>query len=139
MASAGEWRPAFLTALRNTANVRYACEQAATSRMTAYKHKREDAAFAAEWREALTDACDLLELEARRRAVEGSDSLLMKLLAAHRPNKYRENVKVDGRLDVHNRYSDLDELSAAELDAECRRLEAVLSGPPVAGSIAGPK
>lgn len=75
-------------------------------RRTAY-HWREDAAYRAQWDEALQDACDLLEREARRRAVDGwpepvwhkgemcgtvqkySDRMLELLLQAHRPERFR--------------------------------------------------
>src|SRR3546814_693854 len=64
--------------------------------------------FAAEWADALEAAIDALDAEARRRALDGvevphfhqgrvagtvrkySDSLLMFLLRAHRPDRYRE-------------------------------------------------
>jgi len=67
--------------------------------------------FAAAWDEALEIATGSLELEARRRAQKGvlepvyykgkkvgavrkySDTLLIFLLKAHRPDKYRDNVR----------------------------------------------
>lgn len=102
-------RRAFLAALRATGNVRSACEAAQIGRRTAYNW-REDASFKADWDEAVTDACDLLEREARRRAVDGwpepvwhkgemcgtvqkfSDRMLELLLMAHRPERFRPNA-----------------------------------------------
>ena len=82
-----------MAALRESANVRAACVAAGVVRSTAYKWREEDADFAAEWDAALEDACDLLESTAWQRAHESSDTLLIFLLKAHRPEKYRETVK----------------------------------------------
>ena len=82
--------------------------------------RRHSEDFAAQWREALGEGSDLLEAEARRRAVTGidkpvfykgkvvgsitkySDRLLMFLLKAHRPQKFRDGgkVKQPGATDV---------------------------------------
>ena len=67
----GNWKPAFLQALRDTGVVRHACETAKVPYRTAYRHREQEEAFAADWDEALEQAADLMELEARRRAVEG--------------------------------------------------------------------
>jgi hypothetical protein len=84
-----------------------ACRAAGVERATAYRDR--DPRFAAAWDEAAEDGTDLLELECRRRAVEGvdrpvfykgqqvgtvkeySDRLLIFLLKANRPEKYRDN------------------------------------------------
>lgn len=90
-----------------------------------YDQRRTDEVFAAAWDEALETAIDAMELEARRRAVEGvekpllgrvgkdqdgiitvvreySDQLMVLLLKAHRPEKYRErtDVRHSGKLDI---------------------------------------
>lgn len=114
----GNWKPRFLKRLAETANVREACRAAKISRDTAYAHYKQDKVFASRWDEALDDATDILEMEARRRAYKGtnkpvtfrgkitatykeySDTLLMFLLRAHRPAKYaersrNENVNLD--------------------------------------------
>jgi hypothetical protein len=88
--------------------VRHACEAAGIGRTTAYEHRERHPDFALAWDEALEDACDLLEAEARRRALEGvekpvywqgvvvgtireySDTLMTLVLKAHRPEKFRE-------------------------------------------------
>ncbi|NIV30648.1 MAG: hypothetical protein GWN58_14455, partial [Anaerolineae bacterium] len=63
-------------------------------RSTAYRWRDRWSTFAAEWDEALEDACDLLEAEAWERAIEkGSDRLLMFLLKAHRRDKYGDRVR----------------------------------------------
>lgn len=91
--SAGEWRPVFLAALRNSGNVRAACHAAGIDRPKAYDHRDRDPAFAAAWATALEDACDTLEAMARKRAMDSSDLLLIFLLKAHRPAVYRETYR----------------------------------------------
>ena len=87
------WEKRFLTALANTANVRASCQAANVSRDYVYKRRRNNKAFAAAWAEALEDACDVLEAKARQRALSGeSDTLLIFLLKAHRPEKFRDTV-----------------------------------------------
>jgi hypothetical protein len=110
---ASVWRPKFIAALRNSGNVRAACQQAGVPRRTAYRHKARSPEFADDWDEAVEDACDYMEGEAFRRAMQGvdkpvtvagerevikdySDSLLMFLLKAHRPGKFRERVEHTG-------------------------------------------
>jgi hypothetical protein len=101
-------RAAFLQALSDTGNVSAAARAAKASRSRAYQLKAADPDFAAEWTDALESAIDALDAEARRRALDGveiphfhqgrvagtvrkySDSLLMFLLRAHRPDRYRE-------------------------------------------------
>ena len=107
------WRGAFLASLAVAGTVTRACRLAGVGRQTAYDFRRRDPDFAAEWKDALEDACDALELEARKRAMEGverpvyqggklvghtreySDLLLIFLLKANRPEKYRESHKLE--------------------------------------------
>lgn len=128
-------REAFLAELAARGNVSAAAAAAGISRYTFYEWRAADPDFAAAWDTALETAIDAMELEARRRAVEGvekpivgrvgkdqdgvivyvreySDSLMTLLLKAHRPDKYRErtDVRHSGKIDV-TRLSD-DELSA---------------------------
>jgi len=93
-----DWRPIFLATIRATANVRLAASAAGVDRSTPYRRAERDPAFAAAWAEASDDAIDTLEGEARRRALAGSDALLMFLLRAHRPQRFRESLDV--RVDV---------------------------------------
>lgn len=66
-----DWGPAFLAALSLTANIHAACVHAKISRSVVYERRDSDDAFAQAMREALDDATDDLELEARRRAHDG--------------------------------------------------------------------
>lgn len=113
-AKANQWKKAFLKVLRDTGNVRLACQKAKIQRSTAYKAKESNEGFAKEWTDAMDDACDLLEEEAWRRGVEGveepvfyqgeecgtirrySDGMLTLLLKGHRPEKYRERFEHTG-------------------------------------------
>lgn len=108
-------RDAFLGALAATGNVSAAARAAGVARWWLYALRGKDAGFAALWRDAEEEAVDLLEAEARRRAVDGieeplmgggklikddagqvvtirryNDRLLEFLLKAHRPDKYRD-------------------------------------------------
>lgn len=85
---------------------------AGIGRQSAYDWRRDDAEFAAAWDDAVDQAADRMEREALRRAVEGvdepvyqggelvgyvrkySDTLLIFLLKAARPEKYRERAEV---------------------------------------------
>jgi hypothetical protein len=114
---AAEWQPIFLTVLRDTANVRLACQKAGISRPVAYKHRNRSSRFAAEWDTALAEAVDVLEAEARRRGLAASDTLLIFLLKAHRPEVYRETIRHD-----HAGYMKID-LGALD-DSQLERLAA---------------
>lgn len=112
---------AFLEALSLTGNVTESAKRAGFSRDYAYEVREKDAGFASRWDSALEEACDRMELEARRRAVDGiprmkfhqgvaildprtlepyiemeySDGLLTTLLKAHRPEKFRDKSSVE--------------------------------------------
>jgi hypothetical protein len=88
------WRPRFLEVIRSTGNVRLAAREAGIDRSTPYVRARRDEAFAAAWQAANDDAIDLLEAEAWRRAFAGSHALLMFLLRAHRPERYRDTLDI---------------------------------------------
>ncbi len=103
-------RDAFLSALARTGNISLACKVARIHRQTAYEWRQTEPLFETAWQDALKDATDVLEQEARRRAVEGtkkpvyqggqhvgdiqefSDTLLIFLLKGAAPEKYRERM-----------------------------------------------
>jgi hypothetical protein len=80
------------------------------NRVTVYRWRQDDQAFATAYSEAMEAGTDLIEQEARRRAVEGydrpvfqrgelvglervySDALLMLLLRGRRPEIFRETA-----------------------------------------------
>jgi hypothetical protein len=89
-------REQFIEALRNMGNVRASCQAVGIARKTAYRWRNKWKSFAADWDEALEDACDILEAEAWRRAVkEQSDRLLIFLLKAYRRDKFSEKQELD--------------------------------------------
>jgi len=119
----------FVEALAETGNVTAAVRVAGTSRTRAYELRKTDEAFAAAWDEAEQIAADKLEAETWRRAVEGveeplvsggklvrddndqpiairrySDQLLIALLRAHRPEKFRDRSAVE--IDISDRLAD---------------------------------
>lgn len=99
---------AFFEALAHGFSVTKACVLSGLPRSTAYSHRNADPGFAALWDEAIEAGTDRVEDEALRRAVEGtddpvfyqgeqvgtvtrySDSLLVMLLKARRPEKYKD-------------------------------------------------
>ena len=112
MAAVTAWRDAFIERLEATGNVTLAATGAGVTRQNAYQTRSRNKTFRRQWDEAIDEAVDLLAGEARRRAtgikrdiyyageVVGtervySDALLMFLLKAHRPQMYRDTVKVE--------------------------------------------
>jgi hypothetical protein len=107
------WQARFLTRLAATGNVKLAAAAAGISRSVAYKHCGDSATFRAGWDAAMQEAVEVLEGEAWTRAVKGvaediwlkdqhnkpvkvgtvrkySDTLLIFLLKARRPEVYRD-------------------------------------------------
>jgi hypothetical protein len=118
-----DWVPRFLEVYAATGNVRLAAGAAGVSRDTPYKRAQTSPTFAAAWLRAREDAVDMLEAEARRRALATSDQLLMFLLRADRPERYRE--RVDVRLDLRREAQRIGEqigLDAGAVIAEAERL-----------------
>ena len=85
----------FLDRLRQSGNVRLACQAAGIPRRTAYNWRGKWSTFSDEWQEALDDALDILEGKAWERAAQHSDRLLMFLLKAHRRDVYGDKQELD--------------------------------------------
>ncbi|MPW00440.1 hypothetical protein [Bombella apis] len=110
----------FLDTLAKCGNISMAAKAADLSRPGLYARRERDEQFAREWDEAMDKAIDTLEAEAWRRARDGvpefvttgkglvlnkegqpvtqnrySDTLLITLLKAHRPERYRDRASVD--------------------------------------------
>lgn len=148
-----KWINAFLQNLAITGNVTVACSHSKVSRKHAYAERNSNADFAQQWEEALDQAADLLEEEARRRAYDGvdepvygsgghgvgtvqvgtvtkySDTLLIFLLKGVRPDKYRERKEVTHSGQVTHKHerirADLQDLDEDTLEAiaKLRRLD----------------
>lgn len=121
-----EKKQTFLAHLRETGNVTLSARAVAIATMTLYDARKADPAFETAWKTAIEEAIDVLEEEARRRAFTGtsrkkfhlgkpvldpltrkqyveqeySDLLLIFLLKAHRPAKYRERYELSGKLGI---------------------------------------
>lgn len=104
-------REAFIEALSGGATITHAARTVGAGRSTVYEWRDEDPEFARRWDEAYAEGADTIEQEAFRRAVQGiegrpvtfrgqvvaemteySDTLLLALLKARKPNEYRERV-----------------------------------------------
>ena len=103
----------WLEAFSISGNVWKACEDTGCSRTAVYYWQEHDDKFAMEYRIAAEKATERLEEEARRRASDGvekpvyqggklvgtvyeySDTLLMFLLKARKPEKYKDRMSVD--------------------------------------------
>ena len=128
------WKPTWLNAFRETGMVTAACRVAKVGRRTVYDASIDEE-FAAAWDEIEQETTDVMEREAYRRAVDGvpeplvsagkhvtdvrkySDTLLIFMLKGRRPEKFRENVKVEhgGAIKTVPKL-DLSKLSDSEMD-----------------------
>jgi len=106
------WVKRFLAQFAAIGNVSLSAQLVGIHRSTPYAEAKDNPTFAAAWEEARETSADVLESEARRRAVEGverpvfqngklvghvqeySDTLLIFLLKGERPAKYRETGRV---------------------------------------------
>jgi len=118
------WRIKFLDELRLCGIVTKAAMAAGIHRDTAYFERQRDPTFAQEWQDALDRGVDMLEDVAKQRAYAGSDVLLIFLLKAHRPERYRETSKV---IQVNVTPDDLQNMSDEELDALDTQLKSLNS------------
>jgi hypothetical protein len=143
-ASTPDWGPAFLAAFEQTGMVTKACEVADVGRRTVYDRRQRDEDFAIAWHEVEERTTEILEREAFRRAAAGvqrpvlhkgeqvtidgeplwerefSDTLLIFLLKARRPEIYRENVKVDHGGQVTHRHGVLGDREPVQVSKERR-------------------
>jgi hypothetical protein len=101
-------RATFIARLADTRNVTVAAQDAGIARRAAFALRDRDADFAADWQDAEEAASDLLEHEARERAMKGieepvyyhgkkvgevrrySETLLLMFLKAERPEKFAD-------------------------------------------------
>lgn len=107
------WTAPFIQKLAEGATVTDAAKAAGIHRSRAYQYRDEDPEFDAAWEEVYEHSTEKLEAEAFRRAVKGvqkpvfqngqrvgsirqfSDTLLIFLLKARKPDTYRERISVD--------------------------------------------
>lgn len=102
------WQAKFIKELARSGNVTKAAQKAKITRQHVYDVRDGQPEFAAAWKEAVEVAVELMEYEARRRAVTGvlepvfyqgmkagqvrkySDTLLIFLMKAHKPEMYSD-------------------------------------------------
>lgn len=152
-----EWKPDFLEALRDTANVSRSAKVAGVARSMAYRERKASEWFAKAWDDAIEEGVDYLEEEARRRAFEGtqkpvyqggvkvgavrefSDTLMIFLLKGRRREVYGERRVLSGpdggpikteSTSVSDTAREIREIDThiGELDAEIAALEAEAGG-----------
>lgn len=117
MKGAAAKKKAFLAAFKVSGSVSYAAQAAKVHRCTHYEWMSSDKAYQDAFALAQEEAVDALETEARRRAVTGvmrrrfnpktgeafdeleySDVLLIFLLKANAPAKFRDRVSLDANI-----------------------------------------
>jgi hypothetical protein len=89
-----EKRAAFLQRLAEGESITAAATAIDVGRQTVYEWRADDVDFRQDWDAAIEAGTDRLEDEARRRAIDGSDLLLIFLLRARRPETYNRKQQV---------------------------------------------
>src|SRR5579863_6501592 len=90
-----ETRQRFCSILADGGSVTSAAQAIDVSRAALYKARDADPEFAAAWDEAIESGTDALEDEAVRRAKNSSDTLLIFLLKARRPERFKDRVATE--------------------------------------------
>lgn len=94
---ATDWRHKFIAAFRKYGIVTVAAQVAVKGRTTVYEERKRNPEFELAWQEAEEASTDMLEAKAIQRATaekNPSDTLLIFLLKARRPQKYRDNLAI---------------------------------------------
>jgi len=109
-----DWKKIFLEHLRESPIISHAAKAAGISRINAWRNRKSDPDFAAEWDDAIQEGIDKAEAEAYRRAVKGyeqdvwyqgmkvgsqtlySDQLLTLILKGNRKRVYSERTELTG-------------------------------------------
>lgn len=110
----GEWIDTFISAIMTGASVTRATRKAGVHITLPYKRRIEDEAFRNAWKQAADIGTELMEQEAARRAYHGtlkpvfhkgqkcgfvreySDTLMIFMLKARKPEVYREGIEDSG-------------------------------------------
>jgi hypothetical protein len=66
---------------------------AGVDRATAYRHREQDEAFAAQWQDAIEASVEELEHKAFQLALDGDSNLITFMLRCHKPGVYRDVQK----------------------------------------------
>lgn len=108
----------FLHAYSLTGSLQHAEMASKISRQNHYLWMREDPTYKERFDRARVEAIDSLESEAFKRAMQGSDTLLMFLLKGNAPGKYRDSMKIDNNTTVTHIHKDIDIDSLTAKDCE---------------------
>jgi len=126
------WKPRFLEVLASGTTVTTAAAAAGIDRSTANRARKSDQEFNAAWTEAEEAGTDILEEAAIKRAMEFSDTLLLALLRARRPEKFMERQRLEHvRVDLSSAQEELENMARKMLEADDDEAEETkqLTGP----------
>ena len=90
-----DWKARFLEVFASGTTVTTAAAAAGIDRSTANRARKTDRDFNAAWTDAEEAGTDILEECAIKRAMEFSDTLLLALLRARRPEKFMERQRLE--------------------------------------------
>lgn len=90
-----EKRAEFLARLADGESVTAGARFIGLTRQALYQTRGHDAEFAAAWDDAIEQGTDILEDEAIKRARNSSDTLLIFMLKARRPDKFKDRSTVE--------------------------------------------
>lgn len=93
--TADERKDEFLRLLSQGCTVRDAAASVALHYSALYRQRQSDAAFAKRWEDAQRVSVGRLVQEAERRAMSGSDKLLMFLLTNYAPDKFKKQSTLE--------------------------------------------
>lgn len=126
-------REDWLEQFEKLGTVMRACKAAKVGRSTVYEWKQKFEEFALGWADIEEATTEAMEREAYRRAVEGtvkplvsagkhvtnvteySDTLLIFMLKSRRPERYRDNFKVEYSGRIEHSVTELEGMSDADL------------------------
>lgn len=118
----------FIASLKKCHNVGQACKDAGMSRHHAYQLKKDWPDFKALWVDAWEEGIDTLEAEAHKRAMSGSDILLMFMLNGNRSQKYKDRKAGDnGNQHMPSQFT-INIKAAAEVEIEEKKVAALPEG-----------
>ena len=95
--------------------VKYASQDLGIGSRTLYMHRKSDRAFGQQWDEAVAEGTMQLVTEAHRRALDGSDALLMFLLKGRQPEIFRERHDFRHSGSIKTGAADFDEAELAAI------------------------
>jgi hypothetical protein len=132
---AAVWRAAFLEKLAATSNVAASARAAGVNTSKAYADRRRDREFAREWRKALCEGYDNLEMELLARLRKGQppssktrfdNAAAIRLLLAHRDEVSQQRAideEEDEEAVLASLTAKLDAMRTSQLEADALRAE----------------